>query len=75
LTAKNGIRVNGDVLISDVIRLVHAMKLSASPFKIKSVSSTKQMKRDLQNTKLADILSVSVQLIENRLTEFFRLTD
>jgi len=30
-----------------------------------------QMKRDLQNTTLAAILSVSVRLIENRLTEFF----
>jgi len=29
------------------------------------------MNRDLQNTKLAAIFSVSVRLIENRLTEFF----
>jgi len=47
------------------------LKLAASPFKVKSMSSTIQVNRVLQNTKLAAILSVSVRLIENWLTEIF----
>ena len=49
------------------------LKLAASPFNfiVELVSSTIRMNRDLQNTKLAAILSVSVRLIGNRLTEFF----
>jgi len=43
------------------------LKLSAS--KVKPVISTILMNRDLHNANLAAILSVSVRLIENRLTE------
>jgi len=45
------------------------LKLAAS--KITSVTSMILMNRDLQNANLAAILSVSVRLIENRLTKFF----
>jgi len=48
------------------------LKLAAS--KIKSVTSTILMNSNLHNVNLASILSVSVRLIENRLTDFFRLT-
>ena len=53
--------------LSDIIRLVHQV-LAAS--KVKSVTSTILMNRDLHNANLAAILSVSVRLIENRLTDF-----
>jgi len=45
------------------------LKLAAS--KVKSVTSTILKNRDLHNANLATMLSVSVRLIENRLTEFF----
>jgi len=45
------------------------LKLVAS--KVKSVISTILINRDLHNANLAAILSVSVRLIENRLTEIF----
>ena len=49
------------------------LKLAASPFIVKLVSSTIQVNRDLQNTKLAAILSVFCS-VENRLHELFPLT-
>jgi len=45
------------------------LKLAAS--KVKSVTPTILVNRDLHNANLAAILSVLVRLIENRLTKFF----
>jgi len=58
------------VSISDIIRLVHAAETVAAS-KVKSVTSTILMNRDLHNANLAAVLSVSVRLGENRLREFY----
>jgi len=42
------------------------LKRAASLFKVESLSSMMQMNRDLQNAKLAAILSVLGRLMENR---------
>ena len=47
------------------------MMLKVAAFKVTSVTSMTVMNRDLQNANLAAILSISIRLIENRLTDFF----
>jgi len=47
------------------------MLLQLAASKVKSMTSTILMNHDLHNVNLAAILSVSVRLIEDRLTEFF----